>query len=478
MSKSNYINGEWVSPESKKTLNIVNPATGEAFQEVDYGGEAEARSAVNAASDAFHLWSNKTVYERAGLLKSLSEQIRDQIDDLSETLTTEMGKTRPESKGEIMAAADQFEWYAEEAKRSAGDVIPNRLANRRHLTIRHPVGPVAAISPWNFPILLSSRKLAPALAAGCTVISRPASQAPLTVIKIFQLINGLGFPRGVANLVVGNPAACSDVFINDNRIKKISFTGSLEVGRELYVACASKMKKISLELGGHSPFIILPDVSLDEAADTVVFAKYRNMGQVCISASRFYVPAEKQVEFEAKVVERVSRLKIGNGLDASTDVGPLFEQRRVNESVRFIEDIKSKGGKILWGGKQPEGDQYRNGFFFEPTVASGITKEMLVLQEEPFSPILPIIGYDTLENAIQMANDTPYGLAAYVMTNNLTWATLMAEKLEAGIIGINDCSPAAAQCPFGGMKMSGIGREGWKQGLDGYFETKYISLGV
>jgi len=478
MSKSLYINGEWVSPRTASTIDIINPATGENLAQIDYGDAPEALNAIQAAADSYALWSGRTVYERAGLLRQLADRIRNEMDSLAKTLTSEMGKTFAESRGEIAAAADQFEWYAEEVKRSAGDVIPNRLGSRRHLTIRHPVGPVAAISPWNFPVLLSSRKLAPALAAGCTVINRPASQAPLTVIRIFELIHETGFPRGVANLLVGRPGVCSEQFIADDRIKKISFTGSLEVGRALYVACAARMKKISLELGGHSPFIVLPDVDLDEAAETAVFAKYRNMGQVCISASRFYIPREKQQAFEEKVVERVSRLRIGNGLDAEIEVGPLFEKRRVAESLRLVQDIRQKGGRILIGGKQPQGRAYENGFFFEPTVASGITGDMLILQEEPFSPILPIIAYDTLEEVIAMANDTPYGLAAYAMTNNLKWTALLAEKLEAGIIGINDVSPAAAQCPFGGMKMSGLGREGWKQGLEGYYETKYVSLGI
>jgi len=473
-----YINGKWTKSVDGQTRVIENPATGEQIETVDYGGKDEALLAVMAASEAFDSWRSKTVYERAAYLRKLADAIRENSEDLSKTLIQEVGKTQSESLGEINAGADQYEWYAEEVKRSSGDVIPHRLENRRHMTIRHPVGPVAAISPWNFPILLSARKLAPALAAGCTVINRPASQAPLTMIKIFNIMDEIGFPKGVVNLVVGHPGECSEVFVSDNRIKKISFTGSLEVGQELYVACASRMKKISLELGGHSPFIILPDVHVDQAAENAVFAKYRNMGQVCISASRFYVHHSMKSEFEQKVVEKVSHLKIGNGLDPTTDVGPLFEKKRVDDSLQFISDIKEKGGKILVGGKQPIGDEFSGGHFFEPTVATDIHQDMRILNEEPFVPIMPIIGYETIEEVIQMANDTPYGLAAYAMTNNLKWATEIAEKLEAGIIGINDCSPAAAQCPFGGMKKSGIGREGWKQGLEGYYETKYISFGL
>ncbi|MFH1007262.1 MAG: NAD-dependent succinate-semialdehyde dehydrogenase [Candidatus Latescibacterota bacterium] len=478
MSESIYIDGKWAASASGRKRKVINPATGECLQEIGYGSGEEALAAVDAAACSFGAWSRKPVYERADLLRKLADAIRSKQDPLARTLTAEVGKTLPESKGEIGAAADQFEWYAEEVKRAAGEVIPNRLPNRRHLTIRHPVGPVAAISPWNFPILLASRKMAPALAAGCTVVNRPASQAPLTMMAVFELIDSIGFPNGVANLVVGDAAECSRVFIEDNRIKKISFTGSLAVGKELYTQCASRMKKISLELGGHSPFVILPDVSVEEAAEQVVFSKYRHMGQVCISPSRFLIPNSKKAAFERQVVQRVSQLKIGNGMDPDTDVGPLFERRRVDACIRFVADIEEKGGKVLYGGRQPEGEAFRSGFFFTPTVVTDVTSDMRIMQEEPFSPIMPILGYDTIDQAIEMANDTPYGLAAYVVTNNLKWTVQMAEALEAGIIGINDCSPASAQCPFGGMKGSGVGREGWHQGLEAYYETKYVSIGI
>ncbi len=477
MSKSTYINGKWEESASGLSREVINPATGEVIAEVGYGGAAEATSAVAAAYDAFPAWKSLTVYKRAGYLSGIAAVIRENLEELSKILTSEVGKTLPEAMGEMNAAADQFEWYAEEVKRSAGDVIPNRLDDKRHMTIRHPVGPVAAISPWNFPILLSSRKIAPALAAGCTVINRPASQAPLTMIRVVELTEALDLPPGVLNLVVGHPGECSDVFIGDERIKKISFTGSLDVGRSLAVECTKRMKKISLELGGHSPFLFLPDVPVEEAAEAAVFAKYRNMGQVCISASRFFVHNSMKKAFEEEVVKRVSILRIGNGLAPESDVGPLFEEKRVQDSLNFVEDIRQKGGKILWGGKKPEGQKYEKGYFFEPTVVTDITDDMAILQEEPFSPIMPIIGYDAIDEAIAMANNTPYGLAAYVKTNNLKWTIECAEKLEAGIIGINDCSPAAAQCPFGGMKKSGTGREGWKQGLESYYETKYISIG-
>ncbi len=478
MMESLYIDGNWTAPDARATLKISNPATGETVREIGYGAEKDAVKAVEAAHRAFPAWSAKTVYERASLIHRISIMIRENDESLARILSQEIGKPLSEARGEIFAGADQFEWYAEEVKRSAGDVIPNRLSDKRHMTIRHPVGPVAAISPWNFPILLAARKIAPALAAGCTVISRPASQASLTLLEVFKLIDSIGFPPGVANFVAGNPNQCSDVFVNDPRIKKISFTGSLDVGGELYVECAKRMKKISLELGGHSPFVVMPDIDADEAAEKAVFAKFRNMGQVCISASRFFVPNSIKKQFEEKAAELASKLRVGNGLDPDTDVGPLFTRSRVKETLRFVEDIKSKGGRILCGGRQPEGEKYAGGNFFMPTVATDMSGDMLIMKEEPFCPILPIIGYDSIDEALSLANDTQYGLAAYVLTRRLDWAVTAAEIIEAGIIGINDCSPAAAQCPFGGMKSSGIGREGWSIGLEGYYETKYVSIGI
>ena len=478
LRESLYINGHWVAPAGGTTLKITNPATGDTVEEIGYGDAEDARNAVDAAHHAFAAWSAKTVYERAAILRRTADLIRENAEALAHTLTREVGKPLPESRGEIGAGADQFEWYAEEVKRSAGDVVPNRLADKRHLTIRHPVGPVAAIAPWNFPILLTARKIAPALAAGCTVIARPAGQACLTLIEVFRLLHDAGFPPGTANLVIASPGPCTQIFLDDPRVKKISFTGSLSVGRELYVECARRMKKISLELGGHSPFVVMPDISADEAADRAVFAKFRNMGQVCISASRFFVPNAIRADFEQKAAELASKLRMGNGLDADTDVGPLFQKSRVKQTERFVEDITSKGGRILCGGRRPEGDAYAGGNFFMPTVAADITPDMLIMNEEPFCPILPVIGYDNMDQALDMANDTPYGLAAYVATRRLDWAIAAAERIQAGIIGINDCSPAAAQCPFGGMKSSGVGREGWRQGLDAYYETKFVSIGL
>ena len=476
--KSMFINGRWQAARAGAEREIINPATKSVIEAVSYGGNADAQAAVAAADEAYGAWRARPVYERAAYLQKLAAAIRANQERLARTLTREVGKPLPEAGGEIGAAADQFEWYAEEVKRSAGDVIPNRLADRRHFTVRHPVGPVAAISPWNFPVLLLARKMAPALVAGCTVVCRPASQAPLTVIEMFRLLAEAGLPDGTANLVVGDPDACSRVFIEDERIKKISFTGSLEVGRALSTACASRMKKVSLELGGHAPFIVMPDMPAAEAALLAVSSKFRNMGQVCISPSRFFVPADKKAAFEKEVVKRIGKLKIGDGREPFTEVGPLFEQRRVDACLRFVADIEARGGRILCGGRPPAGEPYRSGFFFMPTAATDISPEMLIMQEEPFAPILPIIAYETADEAFQMANDTPYGLAAYVLTRDLRWTLESAEKLEAGIIGINDCTPAAAHCPFGGMKHSGTGREGWHQGLAAYYETKYVSIGL
>ncbi len=361
-----YINGQWTTNFSGPSKEVINPATGQAVETIGYGGAREATLAVEAADNAFGPWMKKTVYERAALLKQLADAIRANQDELANILTREVGKPVPESLGEVGAAADQFEWYAEEVKRGSGDVIPHRLDNRRHMTIRHPVGPVAAISPWNFPLLLSARKIAPALAAGCTVVCRPASQAPLALIQMFRLIDKIGFPKGAVNLVVGSPAQCSAVFIEDDRIKKISFTGSLEVGRQLYRACADRMKKISLELGGHSPFIVMPDADIEEAAELAAFSKYRNMGQVCISPSRFFVHHSQKEEFQTLVAQRVKNLKSGTAWILSPKSAPCsmragLRQRRPLWQISVKRAVPSSAA-----GRNPKGKLLPGGSFLSP----------------------------------------------------------------------------------------------------------------
>lgn len=471
-----YIDGKWMDSIGSKKRAVINPATEEVVMEVPYGGREEAILAIDAAAAAMPSWKSKTVYERGDYLIRIAGLVRKYQNDLARTLTQEVGKPLGESAGEVGGTADQFEWYGEEIKRLSGDVIPSRATEKRHFTLYQPLGVAAAIAPWNFPLLLLSRKIAPAMAAGCTIVGRPATQTPLATMELFNLIAQSGLPAGVANLINGSASEQSKAFFDHPAVRKISFTGSCEVGQSLIPMTAPQLKKLSLELGGHSPFLVCEDVDPVVAAQRAVGAKFRNMGQVCISPSRFFVPRFMLDNFEKQAIKEVSALKIGNGLDPETNVGPLANADAVSRTTDLVRDMVENGGRLLIGGKRPEDNS--KGFFFEPTVVSDVNDKMKILHEEPFCPILPIIPYDNLDDALKMANDTPFGLAAYVQTNNLNRAVKCWETLEAGIVAVNDVTPAAACCPFGGMKMSGMGREGWRQGLLEYMETKYISLGL
>jgi succinate-semialdehyde dehydrogenase / glutarate-semialdehyde dehydrogenase len=473
-----FIDGEWTDAKSGKTLGVINPANEEIIAEVPYGGREDTARAIAAAARVFPEWAAKTPYERAAVLKRTAELMRERLEALARTLTMEEGKVLLEARGEITGSAAYFEWFAEEAKRAYGQLIPQTLPNKRHMILKHPVGVVASIAPWNFPVLLQARKIAPALAAGCPVVARPASQTPLATMELFQCLADAGCPPGVANLVTGAPQELTDEFMENRAVRKISFTGSTEVGKELMRRAADQVKRISLELGGHAPVIVFPDVDVEAAAKVTTVGKFRNMGQVCISPTRIYVHDRIRKEFTDAAVEFSRGLRVGDGLDPNVDVGPLFEERNVKQTMAFIQDATSHGAKVLAGGRKPEGDQYRRGYYFEPTVLTDINPQMRLTCEETFGPIMPLMQFDTVEQALQAANNTNYGLAAYVLTNDLKTAICMAEGLEYGIIGINDTVPATAQAPFGGMKESGVGREGSHEGLEAYLETKYVSIGM
>jgi len=471
-----YINGEWCDAASGRTLGIVNPADESILADVPYGGAEDCRRAIATASEAFPRWSAMTTYDRAHILHQVAALIRERQEELARTLTMEQGKTLPESRAEMAQSAANFDWMAEEAKRAYGEIIPPTLAHKRHWTLKHPVGVCATIAPWNFPVLLQARKIAPALAAGCTVVARPASQTPLSTMLMFHCLHDGGVPAGVANLVTGPPEELTNEFMENRAVRKISFTGSTEVGKELMRRAADQVKRISLELGGHAPLIVFPDVDPEQAAKVTAIGKFRNNGQVCISPNRIYVHEKIRSDFTDAAVEHSRKLKLGNGLDPGTDVGPLFEKRSLEKTVAFLEDARTKGARVLAGGGRPEG--FEKGYWFEPTVITDVRPEMRISAEETFGPIMPLMYFDSVEQALQAANDTSYGLAAYVLTNDLRTAIRMAEGLEYGIIGINDTVPATAQCPFGGMKESGIGREGSHEGLEAYLETKYIALSI
>jgi succinate-semialdehyde dehydrogenase/glutarate-semialdehyde dehydrogenase len=469
-----YIDGRWTDADNGKTLAVVNPATEETLEEIAYGGRAETHRAVEAAQKALPGWMKLTAWERGKVLKKMAELMRERADAIARTLTLEQGKPLAESKAEILHSADTFEWFAEEGKRAYGDVIPPAVAGKRHMTLKHPVGVVGGISPWNFPVTLPSRKIAPALAAGCTIVCKPASQTPLCLVQLFECLVDAGVPPGVANLVVGPAQEIADEFLENPHVRKISFTGSTEVGKLLMRGAADQIKRLSLELGGHAPLIVFPDADPEAVAKAAVIGKFRNNGQVCIAPSRFYIHQDVHKKFTEAAVEFAKGLKLGSGLEPGVEVGPMFEKRAMEQTVGLVDDARKRGAKILTGGKRS--DRFERGYFFEPTVLAGLAPDSRIMTEEPFAPVMPLLDFRKLDEVIAAANNTRYGLAAYVFTNDLTVAWRMAEGLEAGIIGINDPVPATPQCPFGGMKESGLGRELAHEGLEAYLETKYISI--
>ena len=471
-----FIGGQWVEAIGGGHLDVINPADESVITAVAHGRRADADRAVAEAVKTFPTWKALTAYDRAKILKKTAEIIRERADALARTMTMEQGKPVPEARAEVMQTADTFEWFAEEAKRSYGRIIPNSVMNKRHMAISHPVGVVGTITPWNFPMALASRKIAPALAVGCTVVSRPADQTPLSLIGLFECLEAAGLPAGVANLYIGSSREFADALFEEHAVRKISFTGSTEVGKELIRRSADHVKRMSMELGGHAPLIVFPDADVAQVAQAAVIGKFRNNGQVCISPSRFFIHEKIAKEFTEIAVEIARNLKMGNGLDAGTQVGPMFEAKAIAKAQELVDDARAHGASILTGGCRSS--KFDKGFYYEPTVLGNVDKSMRILNEEPFAPVMPLLSFGSLEEVIAAANNTPYGLAAYVFTNDLTTATRMAEGLEAGIIGINDPVPATPQCPFGGMKESGLGRELGVEGLESYLETKYVSIGL
>lgn len=468
-----YIDGKWTG-ENLDKIPVYNPATGDLVSEVPKGGKEEATQAVEAASNAFEEWSNLTAYDRARLLKKYYDLMIENQDELAEIMTKEMGKPLAEAKGEVQYAADYIEWYAEQAKRIYGETIPTHNANKRLQVWKKPVGVVAAITPWNFPAAMLTRKMGPALAAGCTVVVKPSGDTPLTAIKLVELAEEAGFPKGVINIVTGSSSEIGAVFLSDSRVRKVTFTGSTEVGKVLMRQGADTVKKLSLELGGHAPIIVLDDADVDKAVDGVIASKFRNAGQTCVCGNRIYVQSGIYDEFVEKLARRTNQLQVGNGMEEGVDIGPLINQAGVDKVDKHVQDAVKHGAKVVAGGEQPE----EKGNFYKPTIIKDATPDMLIMREETFGPVAPVQKFETAEEAVKLANNTPYGLAAYVFTDNVSVGTKIIEKLDFGIIGWNDGAPSAAQAPFGGMKESGLGREGGHQGIDDFLEIQYISIGV
>ncbi|MEK4979866.1 NAD-dependent succinate-semialdehyde dehydrogenase [Bacillus sp. FSL K6-6540] len=468
-----YIAGKWIQTEEQ--MDVYNPADGTVIGTVSKGGKKEARLAVDAAADAFPAWSRRTANERGELLRRWHELIAEHTDELARIMTTEQGKPLKEAAGEIQYANSFVAWYAEEGKRIYGETIPGSSSRQRIIVTKQPVGVVAAITPWNFPASMITRKVAPALAAGCTVMIKPSGETPFTAIKLVELADQAGIPAGVINIVTGSSSDISGVWQEDSRVRKLSFTGSTEVGKQLMAGASANVKKISLELGGHAPFIVTDQADLDQAAAGLISSKFRNGGQTCVCANRVYVQEGIAEKFAAKFSELVKQLKVGSGLENGVDIGPLINREAVDKVVRQIKDAKEKGGIVMAGG-QALPELGRN--YVEPTVIMNATDDMECMNEETFGPLAPITTFETIDEAVQRANNSPYGLAAYVFTQNLGEAVRIAESLDYGIVGVNDPVPSTAQAPFGGFKESGLGREGGHYGMEEFLEVKYISLGL
>ncbi|WP_078390762.1 NAD-dependent succinate-semialdehyde dehydrogenase [Shouchella patagoniensis] len=464
-----YINGKWIGDKLDR-FEVTNPATGEVVDTVPKGGKSDAEVAVTAAQEALPGWSALSAYERSEKLEAWFRLIEEHTEELAQTMTKEQGKSINESRGEIGYANSFIKWYAEEGKRAYGETIPAASANKRMYVIKQPVGVVAAITPWNFPAAMITRKVAPALAVGCTTVIKPASQTPLTALKLAELAEQAEIPKGVINVVVGSTSEISKAWQDDKRVRKLTFTGSTEVGRKLMSGAADTVKKISLELGGHAPVLVFKDADIDRAVEDTIASKFRNGGQTCVCANRIYVHESIVDEFTKKMKTAVKELKVGNGLEEDTDIGPMIDEDAVEKVVAHINDAKEKGAEVITGGTS------RNGLFLTPTVLANVTDEMACMTEETFGPLAPITTFKTEEEVIERANDTIFGLAAYVFTKDINQALRVTEKLEYGIVGLNDGGPSAAQAPFGGFKQSGIGREGGKAGLEEFLESKYVSF--
>lgn len=471
-----FIDGQWMDSDSNKTETVYNPATLKAIAEVAYGGKDETERAIQAAAHAFTSWSELTGRERSKFLYKAYQLMIEKSDRLAEVLTTEQGKPLKEAKGEVLGAANFLLWYAEEASRSYGEWLPSSVKSKRRLVIPQPVGVVGAITPWNFPSSMITRKIAPALAAGCTVVLKPAPETPLSAIEIIKILDQAGLPNGVVNLVTGDAQAIGNVLLKSRDVRLITFTGSTNVGKYLIRESADHVKKLSLELGGHAPIIVFEDADLEVAATLSLASKFRNNGQTCICANRLYVHESVKEEFISLLTEKVQKLKIGNGLDGDTELGPLINEKASIKVQTHLHDAVEKGAQIMCGGDKWDGDL--GGYFYKPTILSEITDDMLVMNEETFGPVIPIQPFTDEVTVIQKANDTDYGLAAYIFTENTSRAIRVSEKLEYGIIGVNDVFPATPEAPFGGIKQSGIGKEGGHHGMHEFLEMKYVSLGI
>ncbi|MCH2478261.1 MAG: NAD-dependent succinate-semialdehyde dehydrogenase [Gammaproteobacteria bacterium] len=467
-----YIDGRWVDADDKSTLDVINPVNQEIIGQVPNCGAEETNVAINAAAEAQKKWQKYPAKEKASILRDFYDLLCSNQDDLAKILTYEQGKPLAEAIGEIAYSASFIEWFAEEAKRVYGDLIPGHMHDRRTLVIKQPVGVVASITPWNFPSAMLARKVGPALATGCSLVCKPAKQTPFSALAFAYLAEEAGVPKGLLNVLTGNAQTIGKALTDSEVVRKLTFTGSTEIGKMLLKECANTVKRVSMELGGHAPFIVFEDADIEAAIQGAIAAKYRNSGQTCVCANRIYVHEDVYEEFSKGFTKEAGKLKTGQGFDPSTDQGPLIDEAALAKVEEHVADAKNHGGQIALGGKPHQ----LGGLFYEPTVIKDANDQMLVSYEETFGPVAPLFSFSSEEEVIERANNTPFGLASYFYTRDLAKSWRVSEQLEYGIVGLNTGIISTEMAPFGGIKESGMGREGSKYGIDDYLEIKYVSL--
>ena len=479
-----YVNGEFhagASPDGAHITGareVLDPATGETVGAVPYGTRELARHAIERAGEAFTDWCNRTGKERGTFLFRWMDAVEARADELAEVITRENGKPIEQAEGEVSATLDHLRWFAEEARRGYGRVVPNQAEGKRHYVVKQPVGVVGAISPWNFPLVLAVRKAAPALAAGCTVVLKPADRTPLCCAILAECADEAGLPAGTFNLVLGPPSEIAEEMIENDACRKITFTGSTRVGRSLMQKAGPHVKDLSLELGGNGPFVVFADADIEQAVEGALAAKFRNTGQSCIAANRLFVQEAIADAFTDAFVEATRALKVGPGMVGEIDVGPMIDGAALENALSYVEDATRQGAEVLCGGERLDGNAYDTGYFMAPTVLRNVRDDMRCMTEETFAPLAPIATFTAFDEVIKRANDTIHGLSAYVFSADFSTALRAGEELEAGTVGINDAVPSTTNCPFGGMKQSGLGRELGKEGMEAFLKTKHMSAGV
>ena len=471
-----FIDGKWSPSANGETYEVINPATEEVLGKASKASPVDVDRALKSAEKGLQIWKKTAPWQRAYIIRKIADRMREKQDLLAKWITLEVGKPLAEAKGEIVGAADIFEWNAEETKRIYGQTVESRFENTRVHVYYQPVGVVAALSPWNFPAVLSARKISTALAAGCSVIIKPDVITPGVVMEIVDICRESGVPAGVVNLLSGDPPSIAQQLISSDIVKKISITGSSRVGKIILKQAADKVQRVTMELSGHSPFIVFDDADIKKATDIAITAKFRNNGQVCISPNRFYIHESKRNEFINLFIEKTKNLKIGNGMDPNTKLGPLTTKKRLNEVEELVEKTKQEGAKVLLGGKRPAG--FNKGFFYEPTIFDNVGDDFTIMKQEPFGPLVPMLSFNSFDDVIKRANNHELGLCSYVCTNSMEKAHLASEQLETGSVAVNTGVVAIAEAPFGGIKQSGYGREGGSNAIKDYLNVKYTHMGL